>query len=192
MGFERDDVFQKIVQQKVVIPKFYRHVWPNCQIIESDLQDNNLAKTLDIYGIDKFIKGNSILYGLSQRIQRGKYSKYRSITIRKTRINGNYVSNSEYYKSLLSMKTYGITAAYQSQCYVNANKSNLVDDIIWGIIVKKPELYKWMDNNPDKVYKNFVNERGQTQTFLYVYGIDLDDDVIVAIYENKTIKSNGL
>ena len=187
MGFDSDDKFQKIVQQKVVVPKFYSKVWANCQIIENDLQNNNLANTLDIYGIDKFIKERNVLYGLSQRIQRGKYSKFKSITIRRTRINGNYMSNSEYYKGLEAIRTHGVSATFQVHCYANADKTYLVDDIVWGIIVKKPELYEWIGANPNKIFNNVVHEQGKRQTFFYVYGKDLPDNVVVATYENKKV-----
>jgi len=184
MGFKDDQRFGKIVQQKVVVPKFYKVVWGNNAIIESDLQNNDLAKLLDFSGIDKIVRVNDVIMGLSQRIQRQKYAKYKSITIRKQRISDYGVSNSEYQKTIDAIQVGGLVASYQSHVYVNGNDVDTSTDIEWGIIVDKVGLYKWMTANPKKLRFNMVSEGNKTQTFYYVLGKDLPNEIIIAKYEN--------
>lgn len=186
MSYEEDRRFEKQAQARVVIPQFYKKVWGEDVIIESDLQHNELAKLLDFAGIDKIIKTQDGIIGLSQRIQREQYAKYKSITIRKMRYSKGGHSESEYYKTIKSMQARGLTSAYQSHIYVTADVSN----IIWGIIVDKFKLYDWMNRYSEKVKHNRVVEKDRMQTFCYVVYRDLPEDIILAICEKGVVHLN--
>lgn len=184
IGYRQDSLFEKTVQQNVVLPKFYSKVWDE-PIIESDLQNTQIAKLLDWAGIDKILKTkDGQLFGLSQRIQRRKFAKYKSLTIRNKCYRPGYHYNSEWEKINNGIKNHSIVSLYRSHCYANGDDAGCSTDLLDGVIVNQFKLFNWMNENKNFVYKGKTKDKGNGyETFFFVYFDDLPDDVVIARYK---------
>lgn len=185
----KDDLdFQRIVQQRVVTPKFYKRIWKD--VIEVDIRLDKLSQLFDLdAGIDKVVKIDNELFGLAQRIQRKRFADKETITWRVERFyeNKSYIYKSEWHKIQKMMHSHGLKASYQSHCYVNANEAESVTDIIDAIIVDRFALVDWLGDNSDIIGENQTKPdqlSGQVQRFYFVKFKDIPQDFVIARYKN--------
>lgn len=190
--------FQQIVQKRIVVPKFYQKVWPDCEILEIDSMHNSLSKLLDIQaGIDKVIKmPDGCLRGLAQRIQRKCFGDFNTLTIRVSRIyrhpEGDLVSfNTEFRKMQRAIETKAISATVQCHCYADADDEEMVTDLITGIIVDRLGLYEWILREQKKDPKFLENHtkpttneegEGRKQEFYFFAFNKIPNECIIARY----------
>lgn len=191
----RDDRFQKIIQQRIVVSKWYSRVWPNANIMETDIKNNPLAKMLDIKGImDKIVESNGLLHGLAQRIQR--YSKYEwvmkkygepTLTIRDIRfIDGMPYYHSELTKVKQAIKKHSLCASYRVHCYANGDSEEETTDLMDGIIVDQYKLFKWMNENPDCAHHEVTHvENKKKQTFIFIFFSDIPTSIVIDRYQSR-------
>jgi hypothetical protein len=160
--------------------------------------NNDLARALDIFAsTDKVvIDEDGLVYLIGQRIQRQRYAKYKSFTIREKRYYFSGKTDgyeSEFYKLKKGLDKNSIHACYICHCYVNGNEVDEVTDIILGFIVKTEGLFKFMYEHPQKVHSNYTNnDKEGTQTFKFVYFKDIQryaPHIIIAEYKDgKAVK----
>lgn len=117
------------------------------QVLKSNILDvegqGNLELMLDRYaGIDYIAMSKYGLRGVASRIQKGK--SWRTFTIRESKASGN---KTEKEKRQFAIDKDFIYPYYTIQAYVEQDK-------IEYAICRTKELYKFIDDNPQKIRRN--------------------------------------
>lgn len=198
MSIREDIEWQEYVQSKIVVPKFYRKVWPGSKIIESDKLKESVAQILDLFGgTDKVLIFKGIPYSIAQRIQRKEFAYKKTITLRYKRSVGDKEFRTELQKLIEAIKNEGIRSTYLSHCYANGSNKENTTDLMRGIIVKttglinlyldKPQVFGYSWTVKDGLSKDGLQKR---EDFKYITFKDIRKyapEIIEAYYDHGLV-----
>lgn len=151
-----------------------------------EYEDSEILQHLDVYsGIDSMvIYNNNHIRFMANRVQYN--NNYKTFTIRETYINSK---NTEYLKRSNAIKQEYSYPQLTSQVYVN----EIDNKVLSMAFIKTKDLYKYIDDNENKLLYRQANNGGTINKFIVVDWQSLiDNGYLLVVYENGAITHHNI